>query len=183
MSDNSRTLLRDVYAHLVPSGETFELPAGTQLTITHRLGGNFTVLSDRGLFRIDRKDGDALGETVPEAAAAAIDIPENPPAESVLWDTLRTVYDPEIPVNLVDLGLIYNLSISPAPEGKKGFKVHVDMTLTAPGCGMGPAIAEDARGRLLEVPGIVEADVEIVWEPPWNQDMISEAGKMELGLL
>lgn len=182
MPDNARILSREVSAHLVPSGDTFQLPEGLSVTITHRLGGNFTVLCDRGLFRIDRKDGDALGEAVPEAAAAA-EIPENPPEESVLWDTLRTVYDPEIPVNLVDLGLVYNLSVAPMPDGQKGFRVHVDMTLTAPGCGMGPAIAEDARGRLMEVPGVVEADVEIVWDPPWNQDMISEAGKMELGLI
>lgn len=182
MSDNSRILSRDVSAHLVPSGETFDLKAGTEVTITHRLGGNFTVLSPNGLFRIDRKDGDALGEAVPEAVPTA-PIPDKPPEDRILWDTLRTVYDPEIPVNLVDLGLIYNLSVTHMPEGQAGYCVHVDMTLTAPGCGMGPAIAEDARGRLMEVPGVVDAQVDIVWDPPWNQEMISEEGKMELGML
>ncbi len=182
MTDNSRILSRDVDAHLVPSGDTFMLPAQTSVTITHRLGGNFTVLCAMGLFRIDRKDADALGEPVAEAVAPC-EIPDTPPEESALWDVLRGVYDPEIPVNLVDLGLIYSLELSPMPEGQKGYKVRVDMTLTAPGCGMGPTIAADARGRLLEVPGIVEAQVDIVWDPPWNQDMISEKGKMELGMI
>ena len=182
MSDNARILTRDVAAHLVPSGDVFTLPAQSPVTITHRLGGNFTVLCDKGLFRIDRKDADALGESVCAAQSPA-PIPDTPPEESTLWDALRTVYDPEIPVNLVDLGLIYNLQIEPIEAGKKGYRAHVDMTLTAPGCGMGPAIAEDARGRLLEIPGITEADVAIVWDPPWTQDMISEKGKMELGFL
>ena len=182
MTDNSRILSRDVAAHLVPSGDPFTLPAQSPVTITHRLGGNFTVLCDKGLFRIDRKDADALGEPVVESAAPA-EIPDTAPDPSVLWDVLRTVYDPEIPVNLVDLGLIYNLEILPMPEGQKGFKAHVDMTLTAPGCGMGPTIAADAQNRLLEIPGIVEAQVDIVWDPPWNQDMMSEQGKMELGMI
>ncbi len=183
MADNARILSRDVEAKLVPSGDALTLPKGSPVTITHRLGGNFTVLCDKGLFRIERKDADALGETPPDTQKSSQEIPDTAPEEKTLWAILETVYDPEIPVNLVDLGLIYNLKVSPMPDGQKGFKVHVDMTLTAPGCAFGPVIAEDARTRLMEVPGIVEAEVEIVWDPPWNQDMISEKGKMELGLI
>ena len=107
---------------------------------------------------------------------------DGPPDEDAIWEALRSVFDPEIPVNIVDLGLIYSMDVTEPEEGG-GYKVGVQMTLTAPGCGMGPAIAEDARSRVVTVPGVSEAQVDIVWDPPWHQDMISEAGKMELGLL
>ena len=185
MSPSERSLSRDVTATLGPAGDSVNLPAGTRVTITHRLGGNFTVVCDYGMFRISGADGDALGEEKPAASAAATATATpndgKPPAEPLLWEALKTVFDPEIPVNIVDLGLIYDLQIKELSENRYG--VDVQMTLTAPGCGMGPAIAEDARGRLAAVPGVSEAKVEILWDPPWTQDRISEEGKMQLGLI
>lgn len=183
-SPNERTLTRVVKATVIPSGEPVELPEDTQVTITHRLGGNFTVVCDFGMFRIAGTDADAIGEEVPEQAKmpkAEHNGHEGPPEPEQLWDALKSVYDPEIPVNIVDLGLIYSLDTRAQDDGS--YKVDVAMTLTAPGCGMGPAIAEDARVRLVQVPGVAEAQVEIVWDPPWHQDMISEEGKMQLGLI
>jgi probable FeS assembly SUF system protein SufT len=156
------------------------LHAGETVTITHRLGGNFTVMTHNGMFRIKGVDGDALGEEV-TAAAASEDTHDGPPATDALWEAIKKVFDPEIPVNIVDLGLVYSLESKERLEG--GYKIDMDMTLTAPGCGMGPAIAEDAKGELERVPGVSEAEVKIVWDPPWNQDMITEEGKMVLGLI
>lgn len=184
MSPSERSLSRDVTATLVPAGDAVNLPAGTVVTITHRLGGNFTVVCDYGMFRINGADADALGEDKPglvPASEAAGHKTDGPPAEPLLWDALKTVFDPEIPVNIVDLGLIYTLEVKDLGENRYG--VEAKMTLTAPGCGMGPAIAEDARSRLAAVPGVSEAKVEIVWDPPWSQDRISEEGKMQLGLV
>lgn len=195
-SPHDRVLVRDVAATVIPAGEPAILPAGTKVTITHRLGGNFTVVCDTGMFRINGTDADALGESVPTDVAAGTGTTdttgsrgtaEHPghqgaPAEDALWKQLKTVFDPEIPVNIVDLGLVYSLVVEPA-EGEHRHRVKVAMTLTAPGCGMGPVIAEDARNRLLAVPGTHEAEVSIVWDPPWTQSMISEDGKMELGLI
>lgn len=185
MSPSERSLSRDVTATLVPAGDSVNLPAGTRVTITHRLGGNFTVVCDYGMFRINGVDADALGEEKPgltPAADAAAALPaDGPPAEPLLWDALKTVFDPEIPVNIVDLGLIYTLEVKDL--GEKRYGVEAKMTLTAPGCGMGPAIAEDARARLAAVPGVSEAKVEIVWDPPWSQERMSEEGKMQLGLI
>lgn len=156
------------------------LHEGETVTITHRLGGNFTVMTQNGMFRIKGVDGDALGEEVAEAAQSN-DAHDGPPEQDALWESLKKVFDPEIPVNIVDLGLVYSLETNERLEG--GHKINMDMTLTAPGCGMGPAIAEDAKGQLELVPGVSEAEVNIVWEPPWNQDMITEEGKMVLGLI
>jgi probable FeS assembly SUF system protein SufT len=185
MTSSERSLTRDVTATLVPAGDAVNLPAGTRVTITHRLGGNFTVVCDYGMFRIVGADADALGEEKPDANAAAgssgAPSTTGAPAEPLLWEALKTVFDPEIPVNIVDLGLIYNLQIKELGDNRYG--VEVQMTLTAPGCGMGPAIAEDARGRLAAVPGVSEAKVEIMWDPPWSQERISEEGKMQLGLI
>ena len=114
-------------------------------------------------------------------AASEDDYDGSPPEKDALWEALKKVFDPEIPVNIVDLGLVYSLNTTERLEG--GHKLDMDMTLTAPGCGMGPAIAEDAKGQLERVPGVSEAEVNIVWDPPWNQDMISEEGKMVLGLV
>lgn len=183
-SDNERILSRECAATVIPSGDPVNLPPETRVTITHRLGGNFTVVCDFGMFRIAGEDADALGEEIPVEATAAKEAKEDhegPPETDKLWDALKTVYDPEIPVNIVDLGLVYNLGLEEL--GEERHKVNMHMTLTAPGCGMGPAIAEDARGRLCEVPGVDDAEVEIVWDPPWHQDMISEEGKMQLGLI
>lgn len=194
---NDRVLKREIKATVIPSGDPVILPAGTKVNITHRLGGNFTVVSDYGMFRISGTDADAIDEPVPDASGGmsgqtdetgSRGVTEHPghsgaPNQDELWDQLKTVFDPEIPVNIVDLGLVYSLQVSPLEGGEDKHKVYVAMTLTAPGCGMGPVIAEDARNRLLTVPGVCEAHVEIVWEPPWTSAMISEDGKMELGLL
>jgi len=195
-ANNDRILTRDVAATAIPSGDKVTLTNGTQVSITHRLGGNFTVVCDFGMFRIDGKEADVLGEEVPDSAVPAKDAApageehDGPPDEKQLWEALRRVFDPEIPVNIVDLGLVYNLETRPVEDvqdvadmPEKGYFVRMDMTLTAPGCGMGPAIAEDARCHLESVPGVSKAQVEIVWDPPWNQDMISEEGKMQLGLI
>ena len=181
MSDNQRTLSRDVEATLIPQGHPFTLEAGKPVTITHRLGGNFTVMTSNGMYRIRGVDGDALGETATQVSKTSDQDHEGPLDQDALWEALKKVFDPEIPVNIVDLGLVYSLENKERPEG--GYKVEMQMTLTAPGCGMGPAIAEDAREHLETVSGVSEAQVNIVWDPPWNQDMISEEGKMVLGLV
>ena len=173
-------LKRDCDAIQIPSGTTLVLPAGTQVIVTQSLGGTFTVATPGGLARIDQKDIDALGieptvENTPTKTA-----PEGTLEEAV-WNQLKTVFDPEIPVNVVDLGLIYDCTIITAENGQK--KAAVKMTLTAPGCGMGPTIAADARSKILTIEGIDEAEVELVWDPAWNQNMISEAGRMKLGMV
>ena len=179
--DDTRTLSREVEATLIPQGTPMSLPEGETVTITHRLGGNFTVMTHNGMFRIKGVDGDALGEDVTEAAVSEDEHDGSAPEKDALWEALKKVFDPEIPVNIVDLGLVYSLNTKERLEG--GYKLDMDITLTAPGCGMGPAIAEDAKGQLERVPGVSEAEVNIVWDPPWNQDMISEEGKMVLGLV
>jgi probable FeS assembly SUF system protein SufT len=148
------------------------------VTITQSLGGTFTVhASPGGLYRIAAEDADALGREPVEKAVAA----EGPYSEESLWGALREVYDPEIPVNIVDLGLIYDLSAESVGGGELR-KVTVQMTLTAPGCGMGPALAADARQRLSALPGVAEADVQLVWDPPWGPERISPAGRTKLGI-
>lgn len=180
--DDRRTLTREVEVTLIPQGTPMSLPQGEEVTITHRLGGNFTVMTHNGMFRIKGADADCLGEEATEATKdAAAEAHDGPPEQDALWEALKSVFDPEIPVNIVDLGLVYSLETNEREEG--GYQLRMDMTLTAPGCGMGPAIAEDAKMRLESVPGVSEAVVEIVWDPPWNQDMITEEGKMVLGLI
>ncbi len=181
MSNKERTLFRDVTATQIPSGDKQTLTASTTLFIHQTLGGSYTVQTDFGLFRIDGKDGDALGEEVLEAKVEAVTLADGSPDPEAVWTQLRKVFDPEIPVNIVDLGLVYSMDIEKKEDD--AYKVLVAMTLTAPGCGMGPAIAEDARSKILLIPGVDEADVRITWEPPWNQSMISEEGKMKLGLI
>jgi len=182
-----RLLSRDVAAKQIPSGDAQTLVAGTRLTIHQTLGGSYTVQTDFGLFRIDGKDGDALGEQVADHSLDAAALPDGSPDPAVIWAQLHKVFDPEIPVNIVDLGLVYSMDIekkeATADGTNSGYRVLVAMTLTAPGCGMGPAIAEDAKSKILLVPGVDEAEVRITWEPPWNQSMISEEGKMKLGLI
>jgi probable FeS assembly SUF system protein SufT len=184
MIDNERTLTRDVPATIVPYGDQVTIPADTVVTITHRLGGNFTVTWSGGMAQINGVHAEALGEesTAPKGSGDTSNNHEGPPTEETIWEALRGVFDPEIPVNIVDLGLIYNLNIEEG-DTDDTWNVKVDMTLTAPGCGMGPVIAQDAKMKIETVPGVSEATVDIVWDPPWHQDMISEAGKMELGLL
>jgi len=183
MPDDQVTLTREVEVTLIPQGTPMTLPEGETVTVTHRLGGNFTVMTHNGMFRISGANADALGEEVTPTPkdAAAVSHDGTPPEHDTLWEALKSVFDPEIPVNIVDLGLVYSLETNAREEG--GHKISMDMTLTAPGCGMGPAIAEDAKMRLESVAGVSEAQVEIVWDPPWNQDMITEEGKMVLGLI
>lgn len=172
------TLTRDCDAIQIPSGHPLVLPAGMTVVITQSLGGTFTVATPGGLARIELKDADALGLD-PNAEPEKIKV--EGPTEAAVWDQLKTVFDPEIPVNVVDLGLIYDCRVEKKESGTAS--VVVKMTLTAPGCGMGPTIAADARSKILSLEGIDDAEVELVWDPPWNQAMISEAGKMKLGIL
>jgi probable FeS assembly SUF system protein SufT len=174
-------LLRDVNATLIPHGEEFILSKGEKITVTHKLGGNFTVMTLNGMYRIAAKDSDALGKDNTGTRLKDTDQNAEPATEENIRENLKTVFDPEIPVNVVDLGLIYKILIESIPD--RGRIAFVDLTLTAPGCGMGPVIAEDVKGKVLELSGIDDAEVEIVWDPPWSQDMMSEEGKMELGLI
>jgi probable FeS assembly SUF system protein SufT len=184
MHENTEfTLSREVDAIQIPSGQKFKLEAGTQGVITQTLGGSYTIATPHGLSRIAEKDLDALGLDRPqtqtkEKAASATN---GEVSEEAVWNQLRQCFDPEIPVNIVDLGLVYDCRLIKKPEG--GTKVEVKMTLTAPGCGMGPAIAHDAQSKILSIDGVDEADVQLVWDPPWNQNMISEAGRMKLGMI
>jgi len=172
-------LSRDCPAVRIPDGQNVILPKGTSVDITQTLGGTFTVRAPDGLFRISGRDADALGlESFADEEAQTA--PSGPVEEKRVWEALRTCYDPEIPVNIVDLGLVYDLHIEPGAAGQS--KVFVKMTLTAPGCGMGPVIARDAQERILDLPGVEEAQVEIVWDPPWHQSMITAEGRRILGL-
>ncbi|MES2307721.1 MAG: putative Fe-S cluster assembly protein SufT [Verrucomicrobiota bacterium] len=168
---------RKVTAIQIPSGISVELPEGSEVTITQSLGGTYTVLYSQGLARVDGKDADALG-LVAEKKAPVVEGDVNVDEKAALKQ-LRLVFDPEIPVNIVDLGLVYETAVEKIDDAN--YKVNVKMTLTAPGCGMGPAIAADAQKRLLELPGVTEANVDLTWDPPWNQNMVSEVGRMQLG--
>lgn len=174
-------LSRDCEAVQIPVGNTVTLMAGTVVDIAQTLGGTYTVHAMGGLFRIAAKDLDALGlgsEPAPgPKAGTSAGGPVNEPA---VWEVLKTCYDPEIPVNIVDLGLVYDMVIEPLPSGNS--RVGVKMTLTAPGCGMGGVIARDAQEKLLLLDGVESADVDIVWDPPWHQSMISAEGRRILGL-
>jgi probable FeS assembly SUF system protein SufT len=167
----------DCPATAIPAGTPVTLGAGEVVTVVQTLGGNVTVSTERGLFRIARADASKVEGLAlaggGEAAAGEFN-------EKAVWDAMRTCFDPEIPVNIVDLGLIYDLSIEATPAG--GHAVDVKMTLTAPGCGMGPVIAEDARQKIAALPSVESARVHIVWDPVWNPRMISEAGRRSLGL-
>ncbi len=183
MHENTEKILsRDTAATRIPSGEKITLTAGSRVLITQALGGSYTVATDQGLARVNDEDADALGLTpMAKSAEPSAPVASGPVDDKAVWDQLRTCYDPEIPVNIVDLGLVYDCTIT--PRDSHGAKVDVKMTLTAPGCGMGPTIAAEAKSKVLSVAGVGEAEVELVWDPPWNQAMISEAGKMKLGLI
>jgi probable FeS assembly SUF system protein SufT len=173
------TVSRDVPAREIPSGTPITLRAGDPVIITQSLGGSYTVVTPVGfLARIDGKDADAIGEPVVTIDATA---QEGKTTEELAWDQLRTCYDPEIPVNIVDLGLVYGLSLTPLESGDS--KVDVKFTLTAPGCGMGDVLREDIQGKLLTIPGIKEADVQVVFDPPWSLQMMSDAAKLQLGMM
>src|SRR5512141_918988 len=174
-------LARDVEASVIPIGTKVTLQKGEQAYITQSLGGSYTVIVNGNMFRIEGKDADALGVTV-EAKPVSTGAPVTQEAlEKQIWDQLKTCYDPEIPVNIVDLGLIYDCHLSPLST--TSYKVHVKMTLTAPGCGMGPMLAQDVQNKLLGLEGVDDVSVELVWDPPWNQAMMTEAAKLQLGLM
>ncbi|HKB92450.1 MAG TPA: iron-sulfur cluster assembly protein [Opitutaceae bacterium] len=171
------TLSSDCPATLIPQGDATTLPAGTRVVITQTLGGNVTVRADHGLYRIAREDTGALPGYSPENDQVTH---TGEFSESAVWAALKTCFDPEIPVNIVDLGLVYDLSIEKTTAG--GNTVDVKMTLTAPGCGMGPVIAEDARQKIATLPTVESAKVHIVWDPVWTPQMISPEGRKILGL-
>jgi probable FeS assembly SUF system protein SufT len=173
-------LSRDVDAIIIPHGSTTRMPKGTRVKVLQELGGSVTVTTEYGgLYRVDPENLDALGmEAKPSVPAAAEG--GDKPLEERVWDVLRSCYDPEIPVNIVELGLVYDCRISePDTLGKR--EASIQMTLTAPGCGMGDVLAEDVRKRLEKLPEIGGAKVEVVFDPPWNQSMMSEAARLQLG--
>jgi probable FeS assembly SUF system protein SufT len=183
MHENTeKVLTRDCEAIRIPSGEVIVLAKGATVMITQALGGSYTVATADGLARITDENADALGlesalgKREPREPARDVRV-----EEGAVWAELKTCYDPEIPVNIVDLGLVYDCVVE-QPEGQPA-KVQVKMTLTAPGCGMGPVIAREAEQKIMAIPGVAEAQVEVVWDPAWNQSMISEIGKMKLGLI
>jgi probable FeS assembly SUF system protein SufT len=181
-TDEPIKLTRDCQVVAVPAGHTLMLPQGTEVMITQSLGGSYTLMvpSYGGLFRLSNRDSDAIGkETRPEGAVAQGQALTGDALENEVWQTLKTCFDPEIPVNIVDLGLIYDMQISQLSDGSR---IDIKMTLTAQGCGMGGSIAADARNKLLDLPGVVEADVQVVWEPPWTPEKISPEGRTLLGI-
>ena len=179
-TNDAVTLERDVAAIIIPVGEPVTLREGTPGFITQALGGSFTVYVEGNLFRIAGADADALGkEPVPPPP-----VPENATdedIEAVIWSQLKTCYDPEIPVNIVDLGLIYRCSIAPLPTGERS--VEVDMTLTAPGCGMGEILVQDAQEKIAVIPTVSDVKVDLVFDPPWNQTMMSDEARLQTGLM
>ena len=184
--DQEITLNRDTLATVIPAGEEHTIPAGTVVTISQALGGAVTVRTAEGLYRIPCKDWDALGAELKEylnETATQSTQPESdqPFSETAVWDALKQCFDPEIPLNIVDLGLIYDLQIS-EPNESGTYQVNVQMTLTAQGCGMGPVIAEDAKNQIEAIAQVKSAEVSIIWEPPWSPHMISEVGRKQLGL-
>jgi probable FeS assembly SUF system protein SufT len=174
------SLARDVSAIIIPAGEQLTLRQGTSGFITQALGGSFTVYVEGNLFRISGTDADALGkEPVPPPS-----IPENATdadIEAVIWEQLKTCYDPEIPVDIVNLGLVYRCEVTPLGNGERF--VSVDMTLTAPGCGMGEVLVEDAREKIAIVPTISGVSVELVFDPPWNVSMMTDEARLQTGMM
>ncbi len=174
------SLSRDVRATIIPAGEELQLRAGTSGFITQALGGSFTIYVEGNLFRIAGADADALGkEPVPPP-----EIPDNATdsdIKDVIWQQLKTCYDPEIPINVVDLGLIYRCDVTPTVDGQRS--VSIDMTLTAPGCGMGEILVQDAQEKVAVIPTVADVRVELVFDPPWNQSMMSDEARLQTGLM
>jgi probable FeS assembly SUF system protein SufT len=169
---------RDCQAVLIPAGTSVTLQAGVPVIITQALGGSYTVMIQGNLARVASVDADALGK---EVLVSTAPVEPGKLTEEQIYEVLRTCYDPEIPVNIVELGLVYDLQIIPRPDSTN--RVEVKMTLTAPGCGMGPVLQQDVETKLLALPGVKEAAVLLVWDPPWNRDMLSDAAKLQLGLM
>ena len=174
--DNRIRLIRDVEANMVPSGDKVTLVAGNLVQITQSLGGNYTIVINGNMAQISAKNADALGIEVemPDSDSISSEF-----SEQLIWDQLKTCYDPEIPVNIVELGLIYDLNIK---DGEKWKKIDIKMTLTAPGCGMGPVISDEVDRKINALEDVENVNVELVWEPQWNQGMMSEAAQLELGM-
>jgi len=170
---------RDCPAVLVPQGDPVTLPVGSAGYITQALGGSYTVFVEGNLFRIAGHDADAIGKEVPPPIELA-DGADETEVEKLVWQQLRTCFDPEIPINIVDLGLVYEAVVKPVGDGQR--TVEIRMTLTAPGCGMGEIIVDDVRSRLEVIPTVAEADVELVFDPPWHAGMMSEAARLETGM-
>ena len=184
MSSEPKILTRDVEAAVVPIGTKVTLQKGESAYITQSLGGSYTVVVNGNMFRIGEADADALGFEVavrPAITATGTAPMTQEELEKKVWEALKTCYDPEIPVNVVDLGLIYDCHLTPI--GENNFKADVKMTLTAPGCGMGPSIASDAQRKILSVSGVTDAQVDVVWDPPWSAERISQEGKSKLGMI
>jgi probable FeS assembly SUF system protein SufT len=181
MSYENVVVSRDCEGIQIPQGNSVTIPEGTLAIITQSLGGTYTlqIPSMGGLFRVSDRDADAIGKQA-SAGAPSSGAQGGELREESVWSELRNVYDPEIPVNIVELGLVYDLKIEPLPAG--GSNVQVAMTLTAQGCGMGPSIAMDAQRRIESLPGVGEAHVRVVWDPPWNPNMISPEGRAKLGM-
>jgi probable FeS assembly SUF system protein SufT len=182
MSDNEpKILTRDVEASVIPAGMKVTLQKGESAHISQSLGGSYTVIVNGNMFRIEGKDADALGlEVVVQAKSTGATVAADA-LEKEIWNQLRSCYDPEIPVNIVDLGLIYDCHLTSLAANS--YKADVKMTLTAPGCGMGPVLAQDVQTKLLSLEGVDDVNVELVWEPQWNQGMMTEAAKLQLGLM
>ncbi len=172
---------RDVEGTLIPYGQSVTLIPGTEVLVTQSLGGSFTLNVNGNLVRIEGKDADAIGKEPVLLPTDKITEYQEGVSEALVWDQLRTCYDPEIPVNIVDLGLIYELEITEIEAGQ--FHIGVQMTLTAPGCGMGPVLTQDIENKLLLIPHVKKVDVVLVFDPPWNSERMTEAAKLELGLL
>ena len=176
-------LVRDCEATLIPSGTKIKLAKGDLVIVTQALGDTITLTTNSGyLARITANDADAIGLEVPaaeeEAPTQAVDAPFD--IEQVM-EKLKTVFDPEIPVNVVDLGLVYGCAAEPLADG--GQRVEIRMSMTAPGCGMGDVLAEEARAKVQALPGVAEVDVELVWDPPWDIHRMSDAARLQLGML
>lgn len=171
------TTTRDVLATQIPSGIPHPVPAGTHVRLTQALGGSYTVMTDQGyMLRFDAKDADALGISAQEAQAQAA---PGEFSDKLVWDHLRTVYDPEIPVNVVDLGLIYDCQITGGDDGRQ---VDIKMTMTAPGCGMADVLRADIQRQLSQLPTVKGVNVEVVFDPPWHPGRMSEGARLQLGL-
>ena len=175
------TFSRNAEAIMIPSGEKVLVPQGAQATITQSLGGAYTLITDRGLMvRVAGPEVEAIGKTPNEISELKPEELTPEKLESMVWDALKTCYDPEIPVNIVDLGLVYLCELDDTEEGKN---VKIKMTLTAPGCGMGPVLATDVKTKIEALPGVKNADVEVVFDPVWDRSMMSEAAKLQLGMM